>query len=163
MTIFDGLVKFHSDTLKGRPQGCHSEFRPARPPAASPRRTMPARRSRSARPLDGEERKRIGIHIEHSLGPSELRAGAPIASESAGVIRREVQLRPVKRECAARSIETVLTGGPRLISKTALGRTFTTKEIEELPVAARDFTSLALLHRTVEQFQRGVACSWVSA
>jgi hypothetical protein len=31
------------------------------------------------------------------------------------------------------------------IPKTALGRTFTTKEIDELPVAARDFTSLALL------------------
>ena len=31
------------------------------------------------------------------------------------------------------------------ISKTALGRTFTTKEIDELPVAARDFANLALL------------------
>jgi hypothetical protein len=31
------------------------------------------------------------------------------------------------------------------VSKTALGRTFTTKEIDELPVAARDFANLALL------------------
>ena len=37
---------------------------------------------------------------------------------------------------------TVPSGG---VSKTALGRTFTTKEIDELPVAARDFTNLALL------------------
>ena len=31
------------------------------------------------------------------------------------------------------------------ISRTVLGRTVTTREIDELPVAARDFTNLALL------------------
>jgi hypothetical protein len=50
-------------------------------------------------------------------------------------------------ELAGFTIHEKVTGGVPVaeISKTALGRTFTPKEIDELPVAARDFTSLALL------------------
>jgi hypothetical protein len=45
------------------------------------------------------------------------------------------------------SVHETVTGAVPFaaISKTALGRTFTTKDIDQLPVAARDFANLALL------------------